>query len=690
MSAKHGLRFETMESAFVSNEDPSLFVQLAQAYRDAGDFDRAIRILRRGIEQHPTHGAGYELLGLTLLERGRVAEAAFCFERLIAIDPDNPTAHDALEEISRRLRDAPLTHFTMPDAPPVDTAPLFIWATAPARPASFQPPPLWPHGPPDRPAKEMPETEEETVTEILESEPALDFDSPEGGTSWQSEPDSPFNGGSPEHVASVEPSGQEVSAATLQATVPLDTSEILVLEPSMMVIPPPRLEQASPAGLRHPAVVALSDLLVGLLEYRDPFFRGSASLTKLLATAIGRDLKLPESDVNALGLGALLRDLGQFPLRNSMNQPGKELSPGGRKDMEQHVETALDMLTGISLPALTHEAIRHHHERWDGFGYPDGLAGDAIPLSGRILAVADSFSAMISARPHRLPRRVPAALEEIRAAAGVHYDPQVVDALIRVVNAMHWKGPGFSLRHHVLIVEPDVTKALVSATRLCSHGYLAEATFNVAAAQERLGKSDIVALIISSDLPGEEEERLLRQVRETARIARIPVIMTNASVSERVTLLEAGADVCLDRSASFAELRATLEAFLRREGRSTPHGDSNHTDSWSRLRGDIVDFPLNWLLQVLHYDSRTAAIFLAGDRDEGVIYLDRGTPRHAQTRQHTGDDALRAMLNWKTGSFNVDPDARTDQKTIRLTLMNLLLDTALEKDHTGFFGQVQP
>jgi HD-GYP domain-containing protein (c-di-GMP phosphodiesterase class II) len=248
--------------------------------------------------------------------------------------------------------------------------------------------------------------------------------------------------------------------------------------------------------------VELSDLLVGLVEYRDPFFRGNTSLTRLLTTAMARDLKLNDQEVNAIALGAVLRDVGQFPLRNMLNRPGMELPAGARKNMERHVDTALEMMAGITLPDVTRDTIRYHHERWDGAGYPDGRKGDAIPLGARIVAVADSFSAMISARPHRLPKRVPAALEEIRAGAGAQYDARVVDSLVRVVNATHWKGPGFSLRHHVLIVDPDETRAMVVATRLCSHGYLAEATFTVAAAQDRLEKSHIVALIISSDLPG--------------------------------------------------------------------------------------------------------------------------------------------------------------------------------------------
>ena len=112
---------------------------------------------------------------------------------------------------------------------------------------------------------------------------------------------------------------------------------------------------------------------------------------------------------------------------------------------------------------------------------------------------------MISARPHRLPKRVPVALDDMRQAAGTQYDPAVVDALVRVVENTNWKGPGFSLRHHVLIVDPDETRAMVTATRLCSHGYLAEAVFQIDAAVDRLEKTRIVAIIVSSELPGADE-----------------------------------------------------------------------------------------------------------------------------------------------------------------------------------------
>jgi hypothetical protein len=92
---------------------------------------------------------------------------------------------------------------------------------------------------------------------------------------------------------------------------------------------------------------------------------------------------------------------------------------------------------------------------------------------------------------------------------------------------------------------------------------------------------------------------------------------------------------------------------------------------------------------VLNYDSRSAAVFLVGPDDEGAIYLEKGNIRHAQTKVLRGDDAFRLMARWKTGTFTVDPEAKTEEQTVKTPLMNLLLDQAVQEDHAAFFGSVK-
>jgi len=650
-------RIDMMEAAFVDHEDGNLFLQLAGAYRDAGDIDRALRVLRKGLESHPAFTPAFAMLGDVLFEAGRHAEAAVCFEQLLELDPLNEGARTKLEQISTSLRTRTVTLAAPANGNGAKHTPEPVVAIDPpaADPAMPWEEPPRPHGDPLR--EQVP-----------------------GGSEVEASPDRHERGGAGKESRRVEPprrgedAREDRRAADVRA--PKETENAA-------------LEANLSARHSESTAVALADLLVGLLEYRDPFFRGGTSLTRLLAAAVAKEMSLDTDTVEAIALGAVLRDLGQIPLKGLIDKPGIELGEDGRKKLERHVDTALEMLDGVSLPTVTRETIRHHHERWDGRGYPDNLAGTAIPMGARIVAVADSFAAMIAARPHRLPKSVPAALDAIRSGAGTQYDGDVVDALVRVLSGTNWRGLRFSLRHHVLVVDPDETRAMVIATRMCSHGYLAEAAFSIESARERLQRTRIVGLIISSELPQGDAEALLRDVREdNERLGMIPVVVTDAGVTERINLLESGADVCLGRGASFEELKATMEAFLRREGKTTP-ASQGRSESWAGLQGDIQDFPLGWLMQVLNYDSRTAAVFLVGDGDEGAIYLDRGNPRHAQTRDLVGEEAFRKMLGWPTGSFSVDPEAKTDQQTIRASLMNLLLEQAVESDHAAFFGAVK-
>lgn len=626
-------KVEKLESAFADHEDGNLFVQLADVYREAGDHDRALSVLRKGLEKHASFLPGYVLLGRILMEQQRYPEALVTYERIIEIDSSNADARAALELIAQTEAQGPALSEAMPEdeVMPWDEPTTRFGKAAHANPAA---------------------------------QPA------------------------PEAVPVAAPSSAPTPglfSADAFAMIPHDDEAT----PDPMGIARAN-EIISQAGRLDSMAVGLADLLVGLLEYRDPFFRGGTSQTRLLATAIAKELGMNDEEVQAIALGTVLRDLGQVPLKGLISKPGTELGEEGRRRVENHVETALELLASVNLPPMVRDVIRHHHERWDGAGYPDGLVGEAIPLAARIVAVADSFAAMISARPHRLPRRVPAAVDDIKAGAGKQYDPNVVAVLQRVLQGSDWRGLRFGLRNHVLIVDPDDSRAMVLATKLCSHGYLAEAAFDAATARERLKRSKLASIVISADLPEEDIRTIVRELRETVRVAMLPVVVTDAGVSSRVPLLEAGVDVCLSRGSSFEELKATIEAFLRREGKAAPVAQKQGDAApWSGLQGDIEDFPLGWLLQVLNYDARTAAIFLTGEGDDGVIYVQGGNPRHAQSRTLSGEEAFRKMLKWDKGSFTVDPDAKIEEQTIKAPLMTLLLDQAVQDDHAAFFGSVQ-
>ena len=337
MAATNGSRIEILESAFVSSEEGNLFVQLAHAYRDSGDRLRAFRILRRGIEQHPTYGPAYELLGRVLLDQERIAEAEAVFERLLELEPRNAVAHGALDEIKRRMEPGPATAAVSLGAIPLGgpTTPPAAPRSPPSNTASGN----WPQG----------------------AEP----------------PSRRGNGDNPS--AQTQPEASEPAPAPVPMPAPKEqvpTSEAQALEVSLKRT---GIDQEQlPAETVDATTLALADMLVGLVEYRDPFFRGNTSLTRLLTLGMARELRISPGPTSAIALGAVLRDVGQFPLRNALNRPGLELPAGARKNMERHVDTALEMMSGVILPQITRDTVRHHHERLDGEGYPDGLKGDGF------------------------------------------------------------------------------------------------------------------------------------------------------------------------------------------------------------------------------------------------------------------------------------------------------------------------
>ena len=153
-----------------------------------------------------------------------------------------------------------------------------------------------------------------------------------------------------------------------------------------------------------------------------------------LAELVGRELGLPESLQGDLRLAGLLHDVGTIAVAGAvLSKPGP-LDEDEWVLLREHPSIGADMVARIPGLARTQLAIRHHHERFDGKGYPDRLAGESIPMAARVLAAVDAYNAMTEIRPYRDARDREEALEELRRNAGTQLDPTVVDALCRVLD----------------------------------------------------------------------------------------------------------------------------------------------------------------------------------------------------------------------------------------------------------------
>ena len=156
-----------------------------------------------------------------------------------------------------------------------------------------------------------------------------------------------------------------------------------------------------------------------------------AAYARSLAAAAGWSDDLLER----LELAAPMHDTGKIGIPDAILKAPRELTPEEWKIMQQHAEIGFDILSksNSKLFAMAAEIAHHHHEKWDGSGYPDGLAGDAIPEAARIVALADVFDALTMKRPYKDPWDIEDTLAEIRKGVGSHFEPRLVDLFEKIL-----------------------------------------------------------------------------------------------------------------------------------------------------------------------------------------------------------------------------------------------------------------
>ena len=144
------------------------------------------------------------------------------------------------------------------------------------------------------------------------------------------------------------------------------------------------------------------------------------------AQALGRELGLPDEALRLLGQAAMLRDVGKIGLPDTLLNKRGVLNDQEQKRMQKHTVMGESIMAPLRSTAALLPIIRHHHERVDGKGYPDGLTGDQIPLGARIVAIADAYNAMLSQRPYRQELTPDKALQTLQAGAGRQWDAHLV------------------------------------------------------------------------------------------------------------------------------------------------------------------------------------------------------------------------------------------------------------------------
>jgi putative two-component system response regulator len=187
----------------------------------------------------------------------------------------------------------------------------------------------------------------------------------------------------------------------------------------------------------HQSYEASLIMLANAIEVRDLYTRGHVDRVMNYALVLAEQLGWTAPSLTELRFGSILHDIGKIHIRQTTLQKSGPLNNEEWVEMKKHPLLGAELIKDIPYLALAIPVILNHHERWDGSGYPSQLVGEAIPLSARIVAVADSFDAMTTLRPYRTVMTPQEAHEEIVAQSGKMYDPEVVDVFRSAWEANH-------------------------------------------------------------------------------------------------------------------------------------------------------------------------------------------------------------------------------------------------------------
>ena len=203
------------------------------------------------------------------------------------------------------------------------------------------------------------------------------------------------------------------------------------------------------------------------IESKDPYTLGHCERVADYACAIASDLGFDETTMFWFRVGALLHDVGKIVVPSDiLNNPGR-LSPEERAIMERHPQAGVELLRDVDFPWDVLPMIRGHHERWDGRGYPDELAGDDIPLAARILCVADVYDALTTDRPYRRAYTMRDAIRLMQLDAGSQFDPEILSRFVRLLEQPKRRDPHINWtefgRYRLFHTPPRGTTAVAMA-----------------------------------------------------------------------------------------------------------------------------------------------------------------------------------------------------------------------------------
>jgi len=456
----------------------------------------------------------------------------------------------------------------------------------------------------------------------------------------------------------------------------LDQREILELLRKPATESPAPPEPGLQEGRLKRCLIETIDIMVGLLEIHDPIFGGNSHITMEYARAVGEEMKLSQDTLDEIVVGSLLHDIGRVGIRSDILANPGHFSESERKKIRTHCENGAKIIEAIDFPWKVKPIIIHHHERYDGKGYPSGLKGREIPIGARILSVVDAFAAMTANRPYRsrtLSKEE--AIQELHRNVGTQFDPEVVEVFTSVVDRkFHFRGLG--LKPRILMVDDEVDYLTLLKLRLVNEGFdvtAADSAEEALASMEKIVPDLVVADVL---MPGMDGIAMFRKMRGSGTAcADTPLLFISGKddLQTKVDALHLGAEDFLVKPVDLKELAARIRNIIRRDAKWRKGGSPGAVPS-SGVVGDLKNLGLPDIAQTLHLGLKTACVRLQGKGGEGRIWFENGRIRHCELGDLAGESAFYEMLRWQEGPFVIAHGQTTKLRTVEMDEMQLMME----------------
>ncbi len=410
-------------------------------------------------------------------------------------------------------------------------------------------------------------------------------------------------------------------------------------------------------------------VLLTMVEQGRAELRGHSAMVARVARRAAERMSFSDADAEALELAALLHDLGKHATYH-LTALNVSRFDGHRLQAESTWNAPLRLFESASLSPRVTAILANMHERWDGQGIPSKVLGPDIPLGARLLSMIETYADLVQnpKNPYKRTLTRQEALDVVRQLSGSLFDPSLLDVL-RLAGASEGTVPG-SIRHRVLIVEPDRAEATILEMRFIDQSWDVLVAGDRAAAEKALGRERFDLVISEVDLGSEGEGfSLAPLVKASAKSANAALVfLTKRADRESVNKgFSAGAsdylqkptapDVVIAKAAQIVELAATQKK--RAAG---------------GLSGALRDMGLPEVIQVLGQSRKTGQLRVTSGIVWGEMHFDAGNIVHALYGTQKGEAAFYSMLRMNEGDFAFDPNVKTTERTLSASTESLLLE----------------